>query len=97
MSQLTIKADITDVGKRIDIFVAERAGLTRSASQKVLADGHTLVNGSTVRKNYKIAENEAKKSNTDVNEILKRDSEQIYSFLSQQKLIMFLLENKVEY
>ena len=46
---------------------------------------------------YKVAENEAKKSNTDVNEILKRDSEQIYSFLSQQKLIMFLLENKVEY
>ena len=46
---------------------------------------------------YKVAENEAKKSNMDVNEILKRDSEQIYSFLSQQKLIMFLLENKVEY
>ena len=46
---------------------------------------------------YKVAENEAKKSNTDVNEILKRDSEQIYSFLSQQKLIMFLLENKIEY
>lgn len=46
---------------------------------------------------YKVAENEANKTNTDVNEILKRDSEQIYSFLSQQKLIMFLLENKVEY
>ena len=46
---------------------------------------------------FKVAENEANKTNTDVNEILKRDSEQIYSFLSQQKLIMFLLENKVEY
>ncbi|MBQ4561762.1 MAG: RluA family pseudouridine synthase [Clostridia bacterium] len=58
MSILTLKAEITDIGKRIDVFVAERAGLTRSASQKVLADGHTLVNGSTVRKNYKIAEND---------------------------------------
>ncbi|MBQ4601620.1 MAG: RluA family pseudouridine synthase [Clostridia bacterium] len=58
MSQLTFKAEQADIGKRIDVFVAERAGLTRSASQKVLADGHTLVNGSTVRKNYKIAEND---------------------------------------
>ena len=33
---------------------------------------------------YNIALNEANKTNTDVNEILKRDSEQIYSFLSQQ-------------
>ena len=46
---------------------------------------------------YNIALNETNKTNTDVNEILKRDSEQIYSFLSQQRLIMFLLENKVEY
>ena len=46
---------------------------------------------------YNIALNEANKTNTDVNGILKRDSEQIYSFLSQQRLIMFLLENKVEY
>lgn len=44
----------------------------------------------------KIAQNEANKTNADVNEILKRDSEQIYSFLSQQKLIMFLLEHKEE-
>ncbi|MBR6513544.1 MAG: RluA family pseudouridine synthase [Clostridia bacterium] len=58
MSQQTFKAENTDIGKRIDIFVAERAGLTRSASQKVLADGHTLVNGATVRKNYKISEND---------------------------------------
>ena len=58
MSQLTFKAEQADIGKRIDIFVAERAGLTRSASQKLLVDGHTLVNGSTVRKNYKISEND---------------------------------------
>ncbi len=58
MSQLTFKAEQADIGKRIDVFVAERAGLTRSASQKVLADGYTLVNGSTVRKNYKISNND---------------------------------------
>ena len=58
MSQLTIKADITDVGKRIDIFVAERAGLTRSASQKVLLDGGITVNQRSIKKNYKISEND---------------------------------------
>ncbi len=58
MSQLTFKAEQADIGKRIDVFVAERAELTRSASQKILADGHTWVNGVTVRKNYKISEND---------------------------------------
>ncbi len=57
MSQQTYKADVTDIGKRIDIFVAERAGITRSASQKVLADGAITVNGRPIKKNYKIIEN----------------------------------------
>ncbi len=56
MSKQSFRADAADVGKRIDIFVAERADLTRSASQKVLADGHALINGAQVRKNYKIAD-----------------------------------------
>ncbi|MBQ3183067.1 MAG: RluA family pseudouridine synthase [Clostridia bacterium] len=58
MSQLTFKAEQADIGKRIDVFVAERAGLTRSASQKVLADGGITVNQRPIKKNYKIAEND---------------------------------------
>ncbi len=58
MSQQTFKADVTDIGKRIDVFVAERAGLTRSASQKVLAEVGITVNGRPIKKNYKISEND---------------------------------------
>ena len=58
MSQQTFKADVTDIGKRIDVFVAEREGITRSASQKVLADGGITVNGRPIKKNYKISEND---------------------------------------
>ena len=58
MSQQTFKADVTDIGKRIDVFVAEREGITRSASQKVLADGGITVNGRPIKKNYKILEND---------------------------------------
>lgn len=58
MSQLTFKAEQADIGKRIDVFVAERAELTRSASQKVLADGGITVNGRPIKKNYKIIEND---------------------------------------
>ncbi len=59
MAKEIYNAELSDVGKRIDIFVAERAEITRSASQKILADGNILVNGSTVRKNYKIAETDS--------------------------------------
>ena len=58
MSQQTFKAENTDIGKRIDVFVAERSGLTRSASQKVLAEGGITVNGKAIKKNYKISEND---------------------------------------
>lgn len=42
-----------DVGKRLDVFMAERGDLTRSASQKLLNDGSVSVNGIIVSKNYK--------------------------------------------
>ncbi|MBR5516005.1 MAG: RluA family pseudouridine synthase [Clostridia bacterium] len=55
MSIQSFNAQTDDIGKRIDQFIAERAELTRSASQKVLADGCARVNGITVKKNYKMA------------------------------------------
>ncbi len=44
----------SDVGKRIDVFVAERADITRSAAQKLIESGNVTVSGKTVSKNYRI-------------------------------------------
>lgn len=46
------------VGQRIDIFLAEREEITRSASQKLIENGLVLINGKTVSKNYKFRGNE---------------------------------------
>lgn len=44
-----------DAGKRIDVFLSEAAGITRSAAAKSLADGSVTVNGKEVAKNYKLS------------------------------------------
>ncbi len=56
MSKQSHKADLLDAGKRIDVFVAERGQLTRSASQKLLSEGRVTVNGGEVKKRYLVAE-----------------------------------------
>ncbi len=43
-----------DLDKRLDVFMAERGNITRSASQKLLKSGLVTVNGVTASKNYKI-------------------------------------------
>ncbi len=48
--------DPVDVGKRLDVYVAERERLTRSASAKLLESGNVTVNGKTVPKNYRLRE-----------------------------------------
>lgn len=49
-----IKAEAGDVGKRLDVFLSERANITRSAAQKLLEDGHVTRNGKAALKNDKI-------------------------------------------
>ena len=39
-----IKAEAVDCGKRLDVFLSERAGFTRSAAQKLLENGCVAVN-----------------------------------------------------
>ena len=56
MSIQSFEAVTDDIGKRIDQFIAERADITRSASQKILAEGLVTINGSSVKKNYKMSE-----------------------------------------
>ena len=48
--------DITDVGKRLDVYVAERGGITRSASAKLTERGAVKVNGAKMPKNYRLRE-----------------------------------------
>lgn len=47
-----------DLDKRLDVFMAERGNITRSASQKLLKDGMVTVNGVVANKNYKIKNND---------------------------------------
>lgn len=46
--------DINDIGKRIDVFVAERYDITRSASAKLAEKGFIRINGVPVSKNYRL-------------------------------------------
>lgn len=48
--------DINDVGKRLDVYVAERGGVTRSASAKLTERGAVKVNGVKMPKNYRLRE-----------------------------------------
>ena len=43
-----------DLNKRLDVFMAERGNITRSASQKLLKDDMVTVNGVAATKNYKL-------------------------------------------
>ena len=48
-----IPIDLGDIDIRLDVFMAERGNLTRSASQKLIKDGRVTVNGTVASKNYK--------------------------------------------
>ena len=50
--------DADDFDKRLDVFMAERADITRSASQKLLKDGLVRVNGTVINKSYRIKESD---------------------------------------
>ena len=50
--------EIKDVGTRLDVYVAERESITRSASAKLIENGQVLVNGGAVAKNYRLREND---------------------------------------
>ncbi len=46
--------DETSAGLRLDVFLSEQAGLTRSAAQKLIENGDVEVSGKTANKNYKV-------------------------------------------
>lgn len=47
-----------EIGERIDLFVARKCELTRSAVQNLIENGDILSFGKTVKKNYKIRSND---------------------------------------
>ena len=51
---LRFAAAQADISKRLDIFVAEGAGFTRSQAQKLIREGHILVNGKPESPGYKV-------------------------------------------
>jgi 23S rRNA pseudouridine1911/1915/1917 synthase len=51
---LRFAAAQTDISKRLDIFAAEGAGFTRSQAQKLIREGHILVNGKSESPGYKV-------------------------------------------
>lgn len=49
-----LNAAPSDIGKRIDAYVAENSELTRSAAAKLVESGDITVNGKEIAKNYKL-------------------------------------------
>lgn len=58
MEKLNYIIDENNVGLRIDIFLSDNSALSRSKIQKLIADGHVLVNGEKTRANYRIELND---------------------------------------
>ena len=56
---LCVTSDISDKGKRVDAFIAEKTGLTRSAVAKLIECGNVLMANKEIAKNYKLRGEEA--------------------------------------
>ena len=53
---MKIRSD--DVKKRLDVYVSEALGVTRSSAQGMIEEGLVAVNGRTENKNYRLREND---------------------------------------
>lgn len=62
-----------EINIRLDVYVAERESITRSASQRLIENGYVTVNGVCQSKNYRLRENDA----VDVTEVEPEPSEAI--------------------
>lgn len=57
-SQKNIFVSAADISKRLDIFISEKTGITRSQVQKLIKDGLVLVNNKIENQNYRIRLND---------------------------------------
>ncbi|MGI8542227.1 MAG: S4 domain-containing protein, partial [Aridibacter sp.] len=52
---INLKADIEDVGMRLDIFLSEKVrDWSRSRLKKLIDEGDILVNGGAIKSSYKL-------------------------------------------
>ena len=65
-----IIAQNEDTNKRLDVFVSEKFGLTRSAVVKIIDNGGIVINGAKKEKNYKI-------KNGDIIEVFSEEPKEI--------------------
>ena len=54
MSEIVLCADAFDTGRRLDVFIAQKADITRSAAVRLIEEGMVSSGGEVSRKNYRI-------------------------------------------
>ena len=54
MSEKKLIVQLSEEGQRLDIFLSKKTGITRSQIQKFVENGAVLVQGKTMRQNYKV-------------------------------------------
>src|SRR4030043_1758228 len=54
MQVKNIEVQISEAGKRIDIFLAKRTGITRSQIQRLITQGNVLISSKDVSQNYRL-------------------------------------------
>jgi 23S rRNA pseudouridine1911/1915/1917 synthase len=57
VKEILITTTITDTGKRLDQFVAEKSDISRSYAKKLIDDGNVFVEDKNMKASYKIQEN----------------------------------------
>ncbi len=73
MSFERIVVDSSEAGKRLDIFLSKRTGISRSQIKKLIENREVFVNNKNVTQSYKIKEGDA----IDVNVSAKKDTENL--------------------
>jgi len=58
LQAISIAASQSDISKRLDVFVSEKTGITRSQVQKLIKEGVILVNNKAESQNYKVKTND---------------------------------------
>lgn len=57
--RLSVSGEDSAAHPRIDVFVSEKTGITRSQVRKLMETGHILLNGKPVKPNHRVRENDA--------------------------------------
>ena len=66
-----------EVGQRVDVAVAKRAGITRAAAQRAIRNGDVTVGGEPVRSSYRLEEGDDVGGSVPVGEIAPPEAEDI--------------------